>query len=149
MGFFSLSWTSPVFVLPQNPYLSGKESFEIKISSLGLSSSENIQSYSTSLPRTNPGVIFLGFGKLDGIIRDIRQGRGLILVIWQLKFHHTNTQLWMVPVGLIILITPVIVCVSSIVSDLSSPNKDDDQGGVSSLNQPGVMSTDNSVQDLV
>jgi len=74
---------------------------------------------------------------------------GLILVIWQLKFHHTNTQLWMVPVGLIILITPVIVCVSSIVSDLSSPNKDDDHGGVSSLNQPGVMSTDNTVQDLV
>lgn len=74
---------------------------------------------------------------------------GMILVMWQLKFHRTNTQLWMVPVGLIILVTPVIVSVSSFVSDISSPKEGDhDYGVVSSLKQPPVLSTDNSVPDL-
>ncbi|KAG5566075.1 hypothetical protein RHGRI_001869 [Rhododendron griersonianum] len=73
----------------------------------------------------------------------------MILVVWELKFHQTNTQLWMVPVGLINLVTPVIVSVSSFVTDINSPKEGDDHGGgVSSLNQPSVFSKDNSVPDL-
>ncbi|KAF5946174.1 hypothetical protein HYC85_016402 [Camellia sinensis] len=67
---------------------------------------------------------------------------GLILVWWVVKHHHSNTQLWMVPVGLIIFITPVIVFFSTFISDLCKPK----EAGVSRLNHP-VMPLDNSVGD--
>ena len=43
---------------------------------------------------------------------------GLTLVWWELEYHSTNSQLWMVPFGLIMLVTPVIVCLSLFVSDI-------------------------------
>ncbi|KAG5566074.1 hypothetical protein RHGRI_001869 [Rhododendron griersonianum] len=87
------------------------------------------------------------FGFLGALLVSIVGG--MILVVWELKFHQTNTQLWMVPVGLINLVTPVIVSVSSFVTDINSPKEGDDHGGgVSSLNQPSVFSKDNSVPDL-
>lgn len=41
---------------------------------------------------------------------------GLMLVLWELKFHPTSCQLWMVPVGLILFITPAMCWVAIIVS---------------------------------
>lgn len=48
---------------------------------------------------------------------------GAILLFWGLKHHPTNTQLWMVPVGLILFCTPVFVCFSMVVSDLCHPRE--------------------------
>lgn len=48
----------------------------------------------------------------------ISLGGGLTLVWWELEYHSTNRQQWMVPFGLIMLVTPVIVCFSLFVSDI-------------------------------
>lgn len=48
----------------------------------------------------------------------ISVGGGLTLVWWEFEYHPTNSQLWMVPFGLIMLVTPVIVCFSVFVSDI-------------------------------
>ncbi|KAK1325292.1 hypothetical protein QJS10_CPA01g02517 [Acorus calamus] len=34
---------------------------------------------------------------------------GAVLVWWALEFHRANEQLWMVPVGLILFSTPIVV----------------------------------------
>lgn len=39
-----------------------------------------------------------------------------MLVWWRFKFHPTNRQLWMVPVGLILLGTPLITWLSIFLS---------------------------------
>ncbi|CAL5383213.1 unnamed protein product [Camellia sinensis] len=69
---------------------------------------------------------------------------GLILVWWEVNYHPSNSQQWMVPIGLILMVTPVIVWFAAFVSETCSPRESYD--GVSSLNQP-VMSSDNSVHD--
>ncbi|PSS26250.1 Group XV phospholipase [Actinidia chinensis var. chinensis] len=69
---------------------------------------------------------------------------GFVLVFWELKFHPTNSQLWMVPLGLILSITPVIACFTSFISDVRSSNQD----GVSSPNQPVANSMDNPIPDI-
>ncbi|GMH21768.1 hypothetical protein Nepgr_023610 [Nepenthes gracilis] len=51
---------------------------------------------------------------------------GVILVYWELDYHPTNSELWMVPCGLIMFATPVIIWFSSVVSDLCRPKDDDD-----------------------
>ena len=45
---------------------------------------------------------------------------GSMLGWWLHKYHPTNRQLWMVPFGLILLLTPVLVWLSLIISDLRS-----------------------------
>ncbi|CAA3023304.1 uncharacterized protein LOC111313976 [Olea europaea subsp. europaea] len=49
---------------------------------------------------------------------------GLILAWWQFYYHPTNEQQWMVPIGLILFFTPLIVWFSVFLSDIcnSSPN---------------------------
>ncbi|KAF7826238.1 putative ATP-synthase-associated protein [Senna tora] len=45
---------------------------------------------------------------------------GCVLGWWVYKYHAANRELWMVPFGLILLLTPIVVWFSLIVSDLSS-----------------------------
>ncbi|KAG8391988.1 hypothetical protein BUALT_Bualt01G0244900 [Buddleja alternifolia] len=42
---------------------------------------------------------------------------GLILAWWELNYHPTNEQQWMVPVGLILFVTPLTVSLSLFISD--------------------------------
>lgn len=56
---------------------------------------------------------------------------GLFLSYWVYKYHPTNSNLWMVPVGLIFLITPAFLSISVLVSDLC----DDDGVNHHDLNQ--------------
>ncbi|TKY64133.1 hypothetical protein E2542_SST14023 [Spatholobus suberectus] len=52
---------------------------------------------------------------------------GSLLGWWLHKYHPKNRQLWMVPFGLILLLTPVIVWFSLIISDLCiSKNEEED-----------------------
>ncbi|WOL07499.1 hypothetical protein Cni_G16241 [Canna indica] len=39
-------------------------------------------------------------------------GGGALLAWWALSFHHSNEQLWMVPVGLVLLGTPIVIWLS-------------------------------------
>ncbi|CAM0944751.1 unnamed protein product [Alopecurus aequalis] len=39
-------------------------------------------------------------------------GGGALLVWWVVAFHRANARLWMVPVGLVLLGTPVVACLS-------------------------------------
>ncbi|KAL8499588.1 hypothetical protein ACS0TY_019536 [Phlomoides rotata] len=41
---------------------------------------------------------------------------GWILSWWELKYHPTNDHQWMVPLGLILFLTPLIVCFSAAIS---------------------------------
>ncbi|KAE7999305.1 hypothetical protein FH972_003750 [Carpinus fangiana] len=45
---------------------------------------------------------------------------GLTLGWWEYEYHSTNSQLWMVPFGLILLLTPLLVWFSVFVSDICS-----------------------------
>lgn len=45
---------------------------------------------------------------------------GLALGWWEYEYHSTNSQLWMVPFGLILLLTPLVVWSSIFVSDICS-----------------------------
>ncbi|KAB1219726.1 hypothetical protein CJ030_MR3G019179 [Morella rubra] len=45
---------------------------------------------------------------------------GLTLGYWEFEYHPTNRQLWMVPFGLILLVTPLFVWFSIVVSDVCS-----------------------------
>ncbi|CAK8544959.1 unnamed protein product [Lathyrus sativus] len=42
---------------------------------------------------------------------------GCVLGWWLHKYHPSNEQLWMVPFGFVLFITPIIVLLSLIVSD--------------------------------
>ncbi|KAK1273670.1 hypothetical protein QJS04_geneDACA010801 [Acorus gramineus] len=42
---------------------------------------------------------------------------GAVLVWWALEFHRANDQLWMVPVGLVLFSTPIVVWFSVFASD--------------------------------
>ncbi|KAH7863569.1 hypothetical protein Vadar_019294 [Vaccinium darrowii] len=44
---------------------------------------------------------------------------GLMLFWWETRYHPTNRQLWMVPLALILLVTPLLVCLAAFFSDLS------------------------------
>ncbi|CAK9167040.1 unnamed protein product [Ilex paraguariensis] len=45
---------------------------------------------------------------------------GMMLGWWELRYHPTNSQLWMVPFGLILFVTPIIVWLSVFISDVCS-----------------------------
>ncbi|KAL4586205.1 hypothetical protein LXL04_010837 [Taraxacum kok-saghyz] len=46
---------------------------------------------------------------------------GFILLFWEIKYHPSNSQLWMVPVGLIMFLTPVLAWFAVFVSDTITP----------------------------
>ncbi|XVF33096.1 hypothetical protein REPUB_Repub17cG0138800 [Reevesia pubescens] len=43
---------------------------------------------------------------------------GLMLAWWKYEYHPTNSQLWMVPFGLILFVTPLIIWFAIFVSDI-------------------------------
>ncbi|KAL9685360.1 hypothetical protein QQ045_022809 [Rhodiola kirilowii] len=47
---------------------------------------------------------------------------GIVMVWWELKYHPAYSQLWMVPCGLVLFGTPVIVWFSILVSDILNPD---------------------------
>lgn len=51
---------------------------------------------------------------------------GVMLTCWEMKYHQSNSQLWMVPFGLILLATPVVVWLSIFVSDILGSKKEED-----------------------
>ncbi|XP_002529973.2 uncharacterized protein LOC8266303 isoform X2 [Ricinus communis] len=51
---------------------------------------------------------------------------GLLLGYWEYEYHLTSSQLWMVPLGLILLITPPVVWFALIVSEICNSSKEDD-----------------------
>lgn len=61
-------------------------------------------------------------------------GGGFLLGCWVHKYHPTNRQLWMVPFGLILLLTPLILWFSILISDLGviQSEEDDDDAFVMS-----------------
>ncbi|GAB2224087.1 hypothetical protein Droror1_Dr00004834 [Drosera rotundifolia] len=50
---------------------------------------------------------------------------GGLLLYWEMEYHPKNRQLWMVPFGLIMFCTPIIVWFCAIVSDVFCTNKDE------------------------
>ncbi|KAJ4825424.1 hypothetical protein Tsubulata_010350 [Turnera subulata] len=49
---------------------------------------------------------------------------GFVLVWWEYKYHATNSQLWMVPFGLILFVTPVIAWFAVLVSETCDSKED-------------------------
>ncbi|KAL4354176.1 hypothetical protein GQ457_06G019340 [Hibiscus cannabinus] len=47
-------------------------------------------------------------------------GGGLLLGWWEYEYHPENRQLWMVPFGLILFSTPLIIWFAIFVSDICS-----------------------------
>ncbi|GMI73669.1 hypothetical protein HRI_001036200 [Hibiscus trionum] len=45
---------------------------------------------------------------------------GLMLGWWMYEYHPTNSQLWMVPFGLILFVTPLLIWFAVFVSDVCS-----------------------------
>ncbi|OAY62094.1 hypothetical protein MANES_01G241300v8 [Manihot esculenta] len=68
---------------------------------------------------------------------------GLVLGYWKHEYHHTNTQLWMVPFGLILLVTPVIIWVALSVSEIYNSD-----GGNSKESQPAIAHCNCTVIDV-
>ncbi|KAG7994799.1 hypothetical protein I3843_01G076600 [Carya illinoinensis] len=61
---------------------------------------------------------------------------GLTLGWWEYEYHPTNSQLWMVPFGLILLVTPLFVWFSIFVSDACSLSEVDNIPMVSQAVRP-------------
>lgn len=67
----------------------------------------------------------------------------LILLFWEIKYHPSNKQLWMVPFGLIMFLTPVLVCFAAFISDTFAPIASSDHTSSLKL-QPVVFSQVNA-----
>ncbi|KAG5044517.1 hypothetical protein JHK87_008432 [Glycine soja] len=52
---------------------------------------------------------------------------GSMLGFWLHKYHPSNTQLWMVPFGFLLFLTPLFICLSVIIPDLCVPRTRIDQ----------------------
>lgn len=50
---------------------------------------------------------------------------GVTLTCWELRYHRSNSQLWMVPFGLILFATPAIVWLSVVISNILSSKEDE------------------------
>ncbi|KAK7338119.1 hypothetical protein VNO77_18719 [Canavalia gladiata] len=70
---------------------------------------------------TNPYLFILFLSLLISI------AGGFVLGWWLCKFHPTNSQLWMVPFGFILFLTPLVVWLSIIVPHLCVTKSDEDE----------------------
>ncbi|KAJ7951366.1 Group XV phospholipase [Quillaja saponaria] len=62
---------------------------------------------------------------------------GFVIGWWVYKYHSTNSELWMVPFGLLLLVTPVFIWFSVVISDLfTSKNEKDQANGTSHVVRP-------------
>ncbi|CAN8295925.1 unnamed protein product [Cochlearia groenlandica] len=50
----------------------------------------------------------------------------LVITYWHYKYHPTNSNLWMVPIGLILVATPSFLSLSVLISDLCDHDDDED-----------------------
>ncbi|KAG8477526.1 hypothetical protein CXB51_030891 [Gossypium anomalum] len=66
-------------------------------------------------------------------------GGSLLLAWWEYQYHPTNRQLWMVPFGLILFFTPLIVWFAIFVSDIFSLTPDVTQPAAS-IHHPEKLS---------
>lgn len=57
----------------------------------------------------------------------VSMGGGVILAWWSSKFHPSNRQLWMVPLGLILMVTPIIICFAVLLESCKYRKIDDHQ----------------------
>ncbi|KAF9687972.1 hypothetical protein SADUNF_Sadunf02G0148800 [Salix dunnii] len=58
---------------------------------------------------------------------------GLLLLWWGYEHHPTNTQLWMVPFGLILLVTPVLAWVAVVGSGTCNCEVEDGESKTNEL----------------
>ncbi|KAJ6710260.1 hypothetical protein OIU74_011194 [Salix koriyanagi] len=58
---------------------------------------------------------------------------GLLLLWWGYEHHPTNTQLWMVPFGLILFLTPLIAWVALVGSGTCTCEVEDDESKTNDL----------------
>ncbi|KAF8024529.1 hypothetical protein BT93_F1644 [Corymbia citriodora subsp. variegata] len=63
---------------------------------------------------------------------------GLMLGWWEHQYHRSNRQLWMVPVGLILFLTPLFAWLSLVISDLCSSSS---SSSVSKDHRPSLVPT--------
>ncbi|PPR95647.1 hypothetical protein GOBAR_AA25019 [Gossypium barbadense] len=75
-------------------------------------------------------------------------GGGLLLAWWEYQYHPTNRQLWMVPFGLILFFTPLIVWFAIFVSDILSLTPDVSQPAAS-IHHPEKLSKQESNRDMI
>lgn len=52
---------------------------------------------------------------------------GVVLGWWEIVFRPSNSQLWMVPFGLVVLLTPVVIFFTVFISDLCNSSDDASQ----------------------
>ncbi|PIA48784.1 hypothetical protein AQUCO_01300012v1 [Aquilegia coerulea] len=60
---------------------------------------------------------------------------GLLLLWWTLEYHRSNTQQWMVPLGLVLFGTPIVVWFSILASQtnfLQVQNQEEEENSTSS-----------------
>lgn len=69
---------------------------------------------------------------------------GLVLACWISKYHPTNKQLWMVPFGLVMFTTPILVWFVLVCSDICNLNCNGDV----SWSKQQVPPLDRSIPDL-
>lgn len=50
---------------------------------------------------------------------------GFMLGFWEYEYHPTNSQLWMVPFALILLVTPAIIWFAIIVSEICNSKNEE------------------------
>ncbi|KAI9093889.1 hypothetical protein K1719_026887 [Acacia pycnantha] len=80
--------------------------------------------------------------QLDGI----HVAGGSVLVWWNVKYRSENSELWMVPFGLILFLTPMVIWFSLIVSDLCVSSSKEDEKFIPGSNRL-VHPIDDSVWD--
>uniref|UniRef100_A0A2P2NGN5 Uncharacterized protein n=1 Tax=Rhizophora mucronata TaxID=61149 RepID=A0A2P2NGN5_RHIMU len=69
---------------------------------------------------------------------------GLTLGRWNYEYHPTNRHQWMVPFGLLLLVTPILVWLAIFVSDTCSPAADN----VSRTSEPAADSVNDAETNL-
>lgn len=95
--------------------------------------------YKESFKITKPYLVILVLSLLISI------AGGSLLLWWLYKYHPTNRQLWMVPFGLILFFTPVIVWFSLIISDLCISKSEEEDAF--KMNQQRIHPLDDSLCD--
>ncbi|KAK4267060.1 hypothetical protein QN277_023899 [Acacia crassicarpa] len=71
---------------------------------------------------------------------------GFVLMWWNIKYRSEDSELWMVPFGLILFLTPMVIWFSLLVSDLCVSSSKEDEKFIPRSNKV-VHPIDDSVWD--
>lgn len=93
---------------------------------------EENEDYSENQRKLKPASVIILF--LLSVL--ISVAGGSVLGWWLHKYHPDNRELWMVPFGLIFLLTPIVIWFSLIVSDLFVSNRKEGEKVILRRNQP-------------